>query len=151
MNAKMQSKNLFMKTSRPILKIFLKIVHKHLNMFMQQEKMKVQGIEVFGKNSLIPLCLRIDDPSNQLRGVRYFSKIYLRSGYHQLRSKEDGIPKMAFRIRYGDSTDLVMSFGLKKASVAFMDLMNRIFNPYLVMFIVVFTDDIDLFTRCKEE
>ncbi|GJR40944.1 putative reverse transcriptase domain-containing protein [Tanacetum coccineum] len=94
---------------------------------------------------------RIDDLFDQLQGSRYFSKIDLRLGYHQPRVHEDDIPKTAFRIRYEYFEFTVMPFGLTNAPVVFMDLMNRVCKPYLDKFVIVFIDDILIYSKMKED
>ncbi|CAN4115730.1 unnamed protein product [Withania somnifera] len=101
-------------------------------------------------NNKYPLP-RIDDLFNRLRGAAVFSKIDLRSGYHRLRIHTEDIPKIAYRTRYGHYEFLVMSFGLTNAPAAFMDLMYRVLKPYLDSFMIVFIDDILVYSRSKSD
>ena len=94
---------------------------------------------------------RIDDLFDQLRGARVYSKIDLRTSYHQLRVRDTDIPKTVFRTCYGHFEFTVMLFGLMNAPEAFMDLMYRIFRPYLDWFVIVFVDDILIYSQSEWE
>nr|GEU99401.1 putative reverse transcriptase domain-containing protein [Tanacetum cinerariifolium] len=97
------------------------------------------------------LLPRIDDFFDQLQGSSVYSKINLRSGYHQLRVFKEDIPKIAFRTRYGHYEFQVMPFGLTNVPAVFIDLMNRVCKPYLDEFVIVFINDILIYLKNKEE
>ncbi|GKF40735.1 putative reverse transcriptase domain-containing protein, partial [Tanacetum coccineum] len=95
---------------------------------------------------------RINDLFDQLQGsLSIYLKIDLRSGYHQLRVREEEIPKTAFRTRYGHYEFQVMPFCLTNASAVFMDLMNRVCKPYPDKFVIIFIDDILIYSKSKKE
>ena len=94
---------------------------------------------------------RIYDLCDQLRGAWVYFKMDLFIGYHQLRVREADIPKTAFRTWYGHFEFTVMPFGLTNAPAAFMDLMHRVFQPYIDLFVVVFVDDILIYSKYEED
>nr|GEZ68259.1 retrotransposon protein, putative, Ty3-gypsy subclass [Tanacetum cinerariifolium] len=94
---------------------------------------------------------RINDLFDRLQVSRYFSKIDIRFGYHQLRVHGEDIPKTKFRTRYGHFEFTVMPFGLTNAPTVFMDLMNRVCKPYLDKFFIMFIDDILIYSKSKKD
>ena len=94
---------------------------------------------------------RINNFFDQLYGAQVFSKLDLQAEYHQLKVKKEDIPKIAFRTRYDHYEFLVMPFGVTNAPAVFMDLMNCVFSPYLDKFVVVFIDDILVYSKNEEE
>ena len=94
---------------------------------------------------------RIDDLFDQLHGASHFPKIDLRSGYHQLKVRDSDIPKIAFRTGYGNYEFVFMSSGLTNAPAVFMDLMNRVFKKYMDLFVIIFIDNILIYSMNDEE
>nr|GFC09992.1 putative reverse transcriptase domain-containing protein [Tanacetum cinerariifolium] len=94
---------------------------------------------------------RIDDLFDQHQGTSVYSKIDMRSGYHQLRAQEEDLPKTAFRTHYGHYEFQVMPFGLTNAPTVFMDIVNRVCKPYLDKFVIDFIDDILIYSKDEKE
>ncbi|GKD52542.1 putative reverse transcriptase domain-containing protein [Tanacetum coccineum] len=120
---------------------------KHRSFWMCIDYRKLNKLTVKNRYPLP----RINDLFDQLQGSRVYSKIDLRSGYHQLRVREEDIPKTAIRTRYGHYEFQVMPFGLTNAPAVFMDLMNRVCKPYLDRFVIVFIEDILIYSKSRKE
>ncbi|GJV34102.1 putative reverse transcriptase domain-containing protein [Tanacetum coccineum] len=117
-----------------------------------EEKVRfLMGVKKQEEIVVLEIFLRIYDLFDQLQGSQFFSKIDLRSRYHQLRVHEDDIPKTTFRTRYGHFEFTVMPFGQTNAPAIFMDLMNRFCRPYLDKFMIVFIDNISIYSKTQEE
>nr|GEV39370.1 hypothetical protein [Tanacetum cinerariifolium] len=115
------------------------------------QQVKFQINLVLGVAPIARSPYRIADLFDKLQGSSVYSKIDLRSGYHQLRVREDDIPKTTFRTRYGHYEFQVMPFGLTNALAVFVDLMNRVCNLYLEKSMIVFIDDILIYSKSKED
>ncbi|XP_070682471.1 uncharacterized protein [Malus domestica] len=127
-----------------------KPAYKMSPMELKELKMQLEELNLVTIKNKYPLP-KIDELFDQLVGARYFSKMDLRSGYHKLRVQEEDIPKTAFRTRYGLYEFVVILFGLTNALTAFMDLMNRLFQPYLDKFVIVFINDILVYSKIRDE
>ena len=93
----------------------------------------------------------IEELFDQLQEAKVFSKLDLRQGYYQLKIRAEDVHKIAFNTRFGHYKILVMPFGLTNAPATFMDLMQRVFRPYLDQFVVIFIDDILVYSKLEEE
>jgi hypothetical protein len=145
--AELQSKGFIRPSSSPWGAPVLFVEKKDGTQWMYVDYRSLNEVTIKNKYPLP----RIEDLFDQMKGASVFSKIDLRSGYHQLKIRESDIPKTTFRTRYGLYEYTVMSFGLTNAPAYFMYLMNKVFMEYLDKFVVVFIDDILIFSKMEEE
>jgi hypothetical protein len=145
--AKLQSKGFICPSSSPWGAPVLFVEKKDKTQWMCVDYRSLNEVTIKNKYPL----LKIEDLFDQMKGASVFSKIDLRSGYHQLKIRESFIPKTTFRSWYGLYEYTVMSFGLTNAPAYFMYLMNKVFMEYLDKFVVVFIDDILIFYKIEEE
>jgi hypothetical protein len=145
--AKLQSKGFIHPSSFPWGAPMLFVEKKDGTQWMCVDYRPLNDVTIKNKYPLP----RIEDLFDQMKGASVFSKIDLRLGYHQLKIQESDIPKIAFHTRYGLYEYTVMSFGLTNAPAYFMYLVNKVFMEYLDKSIVVFIDDILIFSKMEEE
>jgi hypothetical protein len=145
--AELQSKGFIRPSSSPWGAPVLFVEKKDGTQWMCVDYRSLNEVTIKNKYPL----LRIEDLFDQMKGASVFWKIDLRSGYHQLKIRVLDIPKTAFRTQYGLYEYTMMSFGLTNAPVYFMYLMNKVFMEYLDKFVVVFVDDILIFSKTEEE
>jgi hypothetical protein len=145
--AELQSKGFIHPSLSPWGAPLLFIEKKDITQWMCMDYRSLNEVTIKNKYPL----RQIEDLFNQMKGASVFLKIDLRSGYHQLKIRESNITKTTFRTRYGLYEYTMMSFGLTNAPAYFMYLMNKVFMEYLDKFMVVFIDDILIFSKTEDD